>query len=73
MRGRAQLKAKDFIAKADHVEIGPDDDDKAAQALLLKLEGNAALKYTGKCWLPASRIELRLSRGDLRADQPKFK
>lgn len=58
VRGRARLKGKDFVAKADRVEMARDDDE-AQQTLLVKLEGNAALKYAGKSWIQGSRIELR--------------
>jgi hypothetical protein len=55
--GRARLKGKDFAARADRVELARDDDE-SPQTLLLKLEGNAALKY-GKSLTQGQRIELR--------------
>jgi hypothetical protein len=63
--GRARLKGNDFVAKADRVEMARDDDE-AQQTLLVKLEGNAALKYAGKGWVQGKRIELRPYLNSLR-------
>jgi hypothetical protein len=62
--GRARLKGKDFVARADRVELMRDDDE-AQETLLVKLEGNAALKYVGKSWIQGQRFELRPHRNSL--------
>ncbi len=58
VRGRARLRGRDFLARADRVEMARDDDD-SQQSLVVKLEGHAAFKYAGKGWMAAGRIEFR--------------
>lgn len=59
VRGRARLSGKNFVARADRVELARDADD-ARQTAHLVLEGNAALKFTGK------------SHGQTRGDRLEF-
>lgn len=63
--GRARLNGKDFAAQADRVELTRDMDE-GGQAVHVKLDGNAVVKYRENL-LRASQVELWPSRHAVRA------
>jgi hypothetical protein len=66
VNGRARLKGKNFVAKAERMEIACDD--KEGQKTRLILQGHVALRYAGESGhgqVDGGRMELRLEGGAL--------